>query len=74
MLEHETLAGMDEKTRAKLARAAKTYVDAPANLRAAIAEAGIAGEKPADIAKAINHALTYDYVARLVRQARASAS
>ena len=72
MLEHETLTAMNEERRAKLAAAAKTYVEAPANLRALVAEAGVAGDKPAEITKAIDHALTYDYVARLVREAKAA--
>ena len=70
MLEHETLAAMDEETRAKLATAAKAYRDAPADLRAAIIESGRNGDRPADIVKAIDYAFTYDYVARLVRQDR----
>lgn len=74
MLEHETLTAMDDERRAKLAAAAKAYVEAPANLRAVIAEAGIAGDKPAEITKAISYALTYDYVARLVREAKAAAA
>lgn len=70
MLDRETLAPVDEKLRAELAAAAKVYVEAPANLRAAIIRAGRAGEKPADIVRAIDYAFTYDYVARLVRQDR----
>lgn len=72
MIDRETLTDMpmDEETRAKLATAAKAYTDAPANLRAAIIEAGRNGDKPADIARAINYAFTYDYVARLIRQDR----
>jgi hypothetical protein len=73
MIDRETLTGMadmDDETRAKLAVAAKAYLDAPANLRAAIIEAGRNGDKPADIARAIDYAFTYDYVARLIRQDR----
>jgi hypothetical protein len=72
MIDRETLTdmAMDEETRAKLAAAAKTYVEAPANLRAAIIESGRKGDRPADIVKAIGYAFTYDYVARLVRQDR----
>ena len=73
MLDRETLTGMaemDDGTRAKLAAAAQAYQDAPANLREAIIEAGRNGEKPADIARAIDYAFTYDYVARLIRQDR----
>ena len=39
MLDRETLAPVDEKLRAELAAAAKVYVEAPANLRAAIIRA-----------------------------------
>src|SRR5579863_10523662 len=72
MIDRETLTdmAMDEETRAKLAAAAKTYMEAPANLRAAIIESGRKGDRPADIVKAIGYAFTYDYVARLVRQDR----
>lgn len=73
MMDRETLtdmAGMDDAARAKLAAAAEAYLAAPANLRAAIIEAGRNGEKPADIARAINYAVTYDYVARIVREDR----
>jgi hypothetical protein len=70
MLEHETLTDVDDETRRELAAAADAYVQAPAKLRAAIIKAGRAGEKPADITRAIDYAFTYDYVARLVRQDR----
>ena len=76
MMDRETLAAMaemDEATRAKLFAAARAYLDAPANLRAAIIEAGRNGDKPADIARAIEYAFTYDYVARLIRQDRGPA-
>jgi hypothetical protein len=72
MLEHETLTHVDDDTRRELADAADAYVQAPAKLRAAIIKAGRAGEKPADITRAINHVMTYDYVARLVREDRAA--
>lgn len=73
MIDRETLtdvAEMDAETRDTLAAAARAYLAAPANLRAAIIEAGRNGEKPADIARAIDYAFTYDYVARLIRQDR----
>lgn len=63
---------MDEDSRARLAAAAKIYREAPVNLRAVIAEAALAGGRPADITRAIDHVMTYDYVARLVREARAA--
>jgi hypothetical protein len=73
MIDRETLGGMAEmkaELRTKLEAAAKAYVDAPGNLRKAILEAASEGEKPADIARAIEYAFTYDYVARLIRQDR----
>ena len=70
MIDRETLTDMDDATRDKLAAAARAYLDAPANLRAAIIDAGRKGDRPADIVKAIDYAFTYDYVARLVRQDR----
>ena len=70
MMDRETLAGMDDATRDKLAAAAKAYLEAPANLRTAIIESGRNGDRPADIVKAIDYAFTYDYVARLIRQDR----
>lgn len=70
MMDRETLTDMDDETRDKLTAAARAYLDAPANLRAAIIDAGRLGDRPADIVKAINYAFTYDYVARLIRQDR----
>ena len=66
-----TLAGVDEQTRQKLAAAADAYIQAPENLKAAIIAAAAKGEKPADIARAIGYAYTYDYVAKLVRDWKA---
>jgi hypothetical protein len=66
-----TLAGVDEQTRQQLAAAADAYVQAPENLKAAIIAAAAKGEKPADIARAIGYAYTYDYVAKLVRDWKA---
>ena len=74
VLEHETLTRVDEPTRAELEAAASAYEQAPANLKAAIIAAGLKGEKPANITRAIGHVYTYDYVARLVRQARKDAA
>ena len=68
MLEHETLAGVDEDTRQSLALAADNYENGPARLQAAILAAARKGEKPAAIARAISYVYTYDYVARLVRR------
>jgi hypothetical protein len=65
-----TLAGVDEQTRQELAAAADAYIQAPENLKAAIIAAAAKGEKPADIARAIGYAYTYDYVAKLIREWR----
>lgn len=56
--------------RERLEQAGRTYREAPAELRAVILASGRAGDKPADIQKAIGHVYTYDYVARLVREDR----
>lgn len=72
MLEHETLTGVDDKTRQSLTDAADNYEHAPARLQAAILAAARKGEKPAAIARAIGYVYTYDYVARLVRKDRAA--
>ena len=71
MYEHATLAGMDESTARELAEAAEAYEQAPVRLRAAIRRAARNGERPADIVRAIKHAYTYEYVARLIRKDRA---
>lgn len=70
VLEHATLTGMDDETRRRLEQAGNAYRDAPANLRAEIIDSGRKGDKPAEIHKAIGYAMTYDYVARLVREDR----
>lgn len=67
ILDHETLTGVDDSTRQKLADAADAYEQAPASLRAAIIEAARSGDRPRDIVRAIRYVFTYDYVARLVR-------
>jgi hypothetical protein len=72
MLDRETLTHMDEGTRRTLSTAADAYEQAPARLRTVILAAARAGEKPADIVRAIRHVYTYDYVARIVRQDRAA--
>jgi len=54
----------------ELKEAADAYVAAPERLRAAIVKAAALGEKPATITRAIGYVYTYDYVARLVREAR----
>lgn len=69
--EHATLSDMDETTARELADAAEAYEQAPVRLRAAIVAAARKGERPADITRAIGHAFTYEYVARLIRKDRA---
>lgn len=78
IMEHATLADMDESTARELAEAADAYgkaVDAlekrSADLRAAIVDAARNGERPADIVRAIRHVYTYEYVGRLIRKDRA---
>ena len=68
MLDRETLTGMDEDRRARLAAKADVYERAPAELQAEILDAARSGEKPADIHRAINYVQTYDYVARKIRE------
>jgi len=53
---------------AKLHEAARIYREAPDNLKATILEAANEGMRPAAITRAIEHAYTADYVARLVRE------
>jgi hypothetical protein len=72
MLEHETLSDMDEERAARLAAKADAYERAPVELQAEILDAARAGEKPADIQRAIRHVQTYDYVARKVREDKAA--
>jgi len=71
-IEHETMTGMGESVRQELAGLADAYEQAPVNLRAAIYEAAQAGNKPAEIARAIRYVMTYDYVAKLIREDRAA--
>lgn len=78
MTDHATLTDMDEDTARELASAAEAYDKATialerasADLRAAILEAARGGQRPADIVRAIRHAYTYEYVARLIRADRA---
>lgn len=54
----------------ELEDAATAYEEAPRRLRAAILKAASAGERPADITRAIRYVYTADYVARLIREAR----
>ena len=70
-LEPATLAQVDEATRLELDALADAYEQAPARLRAAILAAARKGDKPAEITRAIRHAYTYEYVARLIRADRA---
>lgn len=72
VLEHATLAGVDEETRQRLEAAADAYRRAPDDLKAEIIDAGRRGEKPAAIARAIDYAYTYDYVAKLIREDKAA--
>ena len=71
VMDHATLAGVDEQTRDALAAAAETYRQAPDALKAAIIAAARKGDKPSEIARAIGYVYTYDYVAKLVREWRA---
>lgn len=64
------MKGVDPGMTQELKEAADAYVAAPVRLRRAILKAAACGEKPAAITKAIGHVYTYDYVARLVREAR----
>ena len=65
--DRETLTAVEDKTRQALEAAASAYEQAPATLKEAIRAAARAGQRPADIVKAIKHVYTYDYVARIVR-------
>lgn len=67
-----TLADVDEQTRQALEVAADNYEHGPDRLKAAILDSARKGDKPAAIARAIGYVYTYDYVARLVREDRAS--
>jgi hypothetical protein len=73
MLERcETLTGMDPEREARLAAKGNAYKRAPAELRAEILDAARAGDKPADIHRAIGYVQTYDYVARIIREDKAA--
>lgn len=61
---------MDADRKARLAAKADAYERAPGELRTEILDAARAGDKPADIHKAINYVQTYDYVARVIRKDR----
>lgn len=76
ILDHATLTQVDTKTRLELEAAADAYEKAgqafekaSEGLHAAILDAADR-ERPADIARAIRHTYTYDYVARLIRHSR----
>jgi hypothetical protein len=80
MTDHATLTDMDEDTARELASAAEAYdravaalERASADLRAAILDSAREGGRPADIVRAIRHAYTYEYVARLIRKDRSDA-
>lgn len=63
---------MDEDTRRGLAEAAAEMMAAPERLKKLILEAARDGSRPADIHRVIFPAYTYDYIARLIRDDRAS--
>jgi hypothetical protein len=67
-----TLADVDPDTRAELEQAADNYMNGPDRLKAAMVRAARKGNKPADIARAIGYAYTYDFTAKLVRADRAA--
>jgi hypothetical protein len=71
-IDRETLPQVDPETRAQLEQAADNYVNGPDRLKAAIVAAGRKGNKPADIARAIGYAHTYDFTAKLVREDKAA--
>lgn len=71
ILEPATLTQVNDQTRRKLEAVADAYEQAPVRLRAEILAAARSGEKPAAITRAIRHAYTYEYVARLIRTDRA---
>jgi hypothetical protein len=74
MQEYATLTRVDAQMRQALEHAADQVEYGPARLKAAILAAAKAGERPADITRAIGHVWTYDYVAKIVREGRASQS
>ena len=62
-----------DETKAKLAAAAKAYIDAPANLQAAIIEAAAEpGGSGNAITAAIGFAYGPDHVRQVIREARAA--
>lgn len=61
---------MSEEMKAKLAHAAHVYRQAPIDLKAAILTAYDGGKSVVEITRAIEHAYTADYVARIVREHR----
>jgi hypothetical protein len=71
ILEPATLTQVDEATRRELDSLAEADEQAPVRLRAAILAAARKGDKPSEITRAIRHAYTYEYVARLIRADRA---
>ena len=72
IMEHETPPQMDaDETRRALADAADAYENAPDRLKATILDAARQGMKPAQIARAIGYAYTYEYVAKLIREDKA---
>lgn len=71
-IDRETLPQVDSETRAALEQAADNYVNGPDRLKAEIIGAARKGNKPADIARAIGYAHTYDFTAKLVREDKAA--
>lgn len=71
LLDHATLTQVDDETRRELEAAADAYEKASPRLRAVIIKAARNGNKPSEITRAIRYAMTYDYVARLIREDRA---
>jgi alkylhydroperoxidase/carboxymuconolactone decarboxylase family protein YurZ len=67
-----TLAGMDEKTRRGLIKAADAVTNGPDRLRALIIKAARDGESPAEIHRVIFPAYTYDYVTKVIRRDKAA--
>lgn len=63
---------MTDEMKAKLAAAAKAYLDAPANFHAAIIEAAGSGANGNEITEAIGFAYGPDHVRQVIREARAA--
>jgi hypothetical protein len=66
----ETLKDVKPEMETKLAEAAKAFIEAPKRFQAVILQAAADGGNANQIAKAIGHAYSPDYVRRLIREAR----